>query len=58
VVERGFLMANLWWIGGESWFGDGEVLVCEYFPRFSDLFLVRGYGSAGGEGVGANGSGV
>jgi hypothetical protein len=39
VFECGFLMVNLWWIRGESWFVDGGFFVLKNTPRISDLFL-------------------
>jgi hypothetical protein len=39
VVERGFLMVNLWWIRGELWFVGGRVLGVINFPLFLDLFF-------------------
>jgi hypothetical protein len=38
MLERGFLMVNLWWIGGESWFFDGCFLGSNNMPRIQDLF--------------------
>jgi hypothetical protein len=33
VVERGFLMVNLWWIRGESWFVDGHFSGAKNIPQ-------------------------
>jgi hypothetical protein len=38
VVERGFLMVNLWWIRGELWCVDGRFLDPKNTPRISGLF--------------------
>jgi hypothetical protein len=38
VVERGFLMVNLWWIRGESWLVGGRFLGSKDAPPISDLF--------------------
>jgi hypothetical protein len=33
-AERGFLMVNLWWIDGKSWWVEGRFLTSENFPLF------------------------
>jgi hypothetical protein len=35
----GFLRVSLWWIRGESWFGDDAYLGTKNTPLFSTLFL-------------------
>jgi hypothetical protein len=40
VVERGFLMVNLWWIRGESWLIDGPISGLKNIPRIVDLFFL------------------
>jgi hypothetical protein len=39
VVERGFLMENLWWNRGELWLVDGRILNVKNFPWILDLFF-------------------
>ena len=39
VVDDGFLMVNLWWIRGELWSVDGNVLGLKIFLRFWIYFL-------------------
>jgi hypothetical protein len=39
VVERGFLMVNLWWIRGELWLVDGHFSGAKNMPHFGNLFL-------------------
>jgi hypothetical protein len=39
VIERGFLMVNLWWIRGERWSVDGDFSGPKNTPRFLGLFL-------------------
>jgi hypothetical protein len=39
VVERGFLVVNLWWIAGKSWWVDGQDSGSKNMPLFPDLFL-------------------
>jgi hypothetical protein len=39
VVERGFLMVNLWWIRGELWLVDGHFSGAKNMPHFGDLSL-------------------
>jgi hypothetical protein len=41
-AERGFLMVNLWWIAGESWYVDDHFSDSKNMPLFQDLFL-RGF---------------
>jgi len=45
VVERGFLMVNLWWIRGESWLIDGPISGLKNMPRIADLFLGFRFGT-------------
>jgi hypothetical protein len=33
-AERGFLMVNLWWIAGESWYVDGHFSGSIFFHFF------------------------
>jgi hypothetical protein len=39
VIERGFLVVNLWWIAGESWYVDGRFLGAKNMPRVPALFF-------------------
>jgi hypothetical protein len=39
LVEGGFFVVSLWWIGGDLWCVDGRIFEAKNTPLFRDLFL-------------------